>query len=314
VRTKQILKVAGISLIGVAASLGISSLVSYQKGIKTTKSQKRRAIQNAHKNDKTLDSYDWYKQLIKQTWFIRAEDGIHLAAIYLSNNSDKTVILAHGYHNVHDQMIPYAKLFMDLGYNVLMPDARGHGVSDGHIIGFGWLDRRDYIKWIEEVNKRSKIRQEIVLFGVSMGAATVLATAGEADLPKNVDAVIEDSGFSSAQKEFSYRLGHHYFLPPFLSVFVSLMTRVTGGYSLKEADIAQQAANISIPVLMIHGDADRYVPVEMMAEIKSSLAKQLPKESHRVHGADHVQSRSADPKKYQQTIEDFLKQWVDKTK
>ncbi|AMV62977.1 alpha/beta hydrolase [Pediococcus damnosus] len=311
-RTKKILKVAGISLIGVAASLGISSLVSYQMGIKTTSSQKRHAIRKAHKKDDTLDSYDWYKQLVKQTWFIRAEDGIHLAAVYLSNDSDKTVILAHGYHNVHDQMIPYAKMFMDLGYNVLMPDARGHGVSDGHIVGFGWLDRRDYIKWTEEINKRSTSKQKIVLFGVSMGAATVLAAAGEPDLPSNVDAVIEDNGFSSAQKEFSYRLGHHYFLPPFLSTFVSLMTRVTGGYSLKEADIAHQAANISIPVLMIHGDSDRYVPVEMMAEIKASLAKKLPKESHKVHGADHVQSRKADPEKYQQTIEEFLKQWVDK--
>ncbi|GEL15250.1 alpha/beta hydrolase [Pediococcus cellicola] len=310
-RAQKILKVAGISLIGVAASLGISSLVSYQMGIRSSKSQKRRAIRNARVKDNTPDSYNWYKQLIKQTWFIRAEDGIHLAATYLNNNSRKTVILAHGYHHAHEQMIPYAKLFMDLGYNVLMPDARGHGISDGNIIGFGWLDRRDYIKWIKEVNARSKTPQKIVLFGISMGAATVLATAGEADLPDNVVAVVEDSGFSSAQKEFSYRLGHHYYLPPFLSTFVSLMTSVTGGYSLKEADIAHQAANIKIPVLMIHGDADRYVPIEMMAEIKASLAKQLPKESHRVSGVDHVASRKHDPKKYHQTIETFLNHWVD---
>lgn len=308
--TKKALKIAGISLIGVAASLGISSLVSYQMGIINSDAHKRRAIRNARSKDNTPDTYNWYKQLIKQTWFIRAEDGIHLAAAYISNNSDKTAILAHGYHHAHEQMIPYAKLFMDLGYNVLMPDARGHGVSDGNIVGFGWLDRRDYIKWIEEINSRSKTPQQIVLFGISMGAATVLATAGETDLPDNVKAVVEDSGFSSAQKEFSYRLGHHFYLPPFISTFVSLMTRVTGGYSLKEADIAHQASNITIPVLMIHGDADRYVPVEMMAEIKASLAKQLPKESHEVPGADHVESRLTDPQKYQQTIAHFLKQWI----
>ncbi|WP_412989275.1 alpha/beta hydrolase [Pediococcus siamensis] len=311
-RAKKILKVAGLTLGGLVASLAVSSLVSYQMGIRNSDSRKRRAVRDARDKDNTPDSYKWYTQLVKQTWFIRAEDGIHLAATYLANeNSDKTVILAHGYHHAHEQMIPYAKLFRDLGYNVLMPDARGHGISDGNIVGFGWLDRRDYIKWIAEINSRSKTPQKIVLFGISMGAATVLATAGESDLPDNVKAVIEDSGFSSAQKEFSYRLGHYYFMPPFLSTFVSLMTRLTGGYSLKEADIAHQAANITIPVLMIHGDADRYVPVEMMAEIKSALAKQIPSESVEVPGVDHVGSQSNDPQKYQQTIANFLKQWVE---
>ncbi|BDP53469.1 hypothetical protein EfmJHP35_13930 [Enterococcus faecium] len=77
------------------------------------------------------------------------------------------------------------QMFHDMGYNVLVPDARGHGKSEGDYIGFGWPERKDYVQWINKVLENNGKSQEIVLYGVSMGAATVMMTSGE-KLPDNV--------------------------------------------------------------------------------------------------------------------------------
>lgn len=70
----------------------------------------------------------------------------------------KTAIIAHGYMGQATDMPQYAKIYHDLGYNVLMPDARGHGKSEGDYIGFGWDERKDYLQWINRIIKRPSVR------------------------------------------------------------------------------------------------------------------------------------------------------------
>lgn len=82
-----------------------------------------------------------------------------------------------------ETMADYAKMYHDLGYNVLVPDARGHGQSEGDYIGFGWHERKDYVQWIDEILAKNGSEETITLYGISMGAATVMMTSGE-DLPK----------------------------------------------------------------------------------------------------------------------------------
>ncbi|WP_143805201.1 alpha/beta hydrolase, partial [Oenococcus oeni] len=84
----------------------------------------------------------------------------------------------------------------EMGFNVLLPDDRGHGQSMGEYISFGWLDRLDYLQWLKKIIKRVGPKSEILLFGVSMGASTVEMLSGE-DLPSQVKCVIADCGYSS---------------------------------------------------------------------------------------------------------------------
>src|SRR5699024_6839140 len=109
-------------------------------------------------------------------------------------------IIAHGYMGDAESMYQFADMYHRLGYNVLVPDARGHGKSQGDYIGFGWPERKDYVKWIHEVLSQNGSKENIILHGVSMGAATVMMTSGE-KLPTNVKAIIEDCGYSSIQAE-----------------------------------------------------------------------------------------------------------------
>ncbi len=142
---------------------------------------------NKHSEEKSIPSFDSLK--------------LHAYSIQNSHPTDKWAIIFHGYSSDGTQMTKYAKQFYDMGYHVLIPDARGHGQSEGDYIGMGWHDRFDVISWIDDIVNMNE-DAEIVLFGVSMGGATVMMASGE-DLPSNVKAIIEDCGYSSVWDEFS---------------------------------------------------------------------------------------------------------------
>lgn len=245
----------------------------------------------------------------RKEWQQTSADGLKLSAIYLpATDSHKTAIVAHGYMGDAETMANYAKMFHDLGYNVLVPDARGHGKSEGDYIGFGWHERKDYVKWIDQVLETNGQSEEIVLYGISMGAATVMMTSGES-LPTNVKAIIEDCGYSSVNEELAYQLNELFGLPPFPLIQVtSLMTKIRAGYFFGEADAIKQLEKNKLPMLFIHGDADTFVPYEMLDKVYQ--ATKGPKEKYVVPGAEHAKAYSVDPENYQKTVSNFLEKYV----
>ena len=190
------------------------------------------------KSKELIAAEDWFNNKNNRTdWQLTSTDGLKLSAYYLPAEKEqhKTAIIAHGYMGQASDMPQYAKIYHDLGYNVLMPDARGHGKSEGDYIGFGWPERKDYLQWINRIVKQDP-QSEIVLHGVSMGGATVMMTSGE-KLPDNVKAFIEDCGYSSVNGELSYQLKQMFNLPAFpLIPVTSVVTKVRAGYFFGEAD------------------------------------------------------------------------------
>lgn len=150
--------------------------------------------------------------------------------------------------------------------------------------------------------------QEIVLYGVSMGAATVMMTSGE-KLPDNVKAIIEDCGYSSVHDELAYQLDDMFSLPAFpLMQVTSLVTKVRAGYFFGEANAVEQLKKNQRPMLFIHGDEDTFVPFEMLDKVYR--ATKGPKEKYVVKGAEHAEAYKTDPEKYQQVVQQFLSQYV----
>ncbi|MFR1785343.1 MAG: alpha/beta hydrolase [Ruthenibacterium lactatiformans] len=149
-------------------------------------------------------------------------------------------------------MAEYARRFYDAGFSLLLPDARGHGQSEGGYIGMGWPERRDIAALVQRVTAENGA-PDIVLMGVSMGAATVMMTAGE-PLPPNVRAIVEDCGYTTAWEEFRYQLKKTYGLPPFPVLYTAdALLRRRAGFSLREASAAAQVAHSRTPMLFIHG-------------------------------------------------------------
>ena len=134
--------------------------------------------------------------------YITSFDKLKLHGYKVNNktNSNKWVIAVHGYTSEGINMSNVAKEYYDMGYNVLIPDLRAHGKSQGDYIGMGWDDRKDIISWIDFIKKEDPNAQ-VVLHGVSMGAATVMMTSGE-ELPSNVKSIVADCGYTSVWDQF----------------------------------------------------------------------------------------------------------------
>ncbi|MEB2302353.1 alpha/beta hydrolase [Lysinibacillus xylanilyticus] len=255
------------------------------------------------------ESEKWFKET-SQDSYVQSFDDLKLHAYTLKNTNEtnKWAIVFHGYSSDGSQMAKYAKHFYDTGYNVLIPDARAHGKSEGDYIGMGWHDRLDVVSWINNVTHSDK-NSEIILYGISMGGATVMMASGE-DLPNNVKAIIEDCGYSSVWDEFSYQLQEIFHLPAFpIMHFSSIVTKVRADYTLGEANTVEQVAKSKTPMLFIHGSNDTFVPSYMLNEVYE--AANVPKEKMIVEGAGHGGAESIAGDSYWKTINNFLAKYVE---
>ena len=263
----------------------------------------------AEYNDKNLnDAQKWLEEKSDYSdKYIESYDKLQLHSYVVSQNSNKWAIVVHGYGGSGKLMSDKSKYFYDMGYNVLIPDLRGHGKSEGDYIGMGWKDRLDIISWINFIIKENP-NAEIVLHGTSMGAATVLMTSGE-NLPSNVKAIVADCAYTSAWDEFSYQLETYLKVPSYYILNVTnMVTKLKAGYSLKEASALECVKKATVPILFIHGDKDKFVPYSMMDKLYD--ATNSPKEKLTIEGGEHANSDLVSPFLYWLTVEDFLNQCV----
>lgn len=224
--------------------------------------------------------------------------------IYVNTEeSVKWAILCHGYMGKGADMTEPARIFSQNGFNVLLPDARGHGESEGKAIGLGWPDRKDLKKWIKFIVKRDP-NARIVLYGISMGAVTVMNSLGER-LQENVKAAIEDCGYSSLWEELSYQLKRQYKLPAFPFIYMAdLVVKLRQGWWIHDADSAAQLKKSDTPILVIHGEKDKSVPFEMSDRL--FLASKGPKRRLVVKDAGHGDAYIVGGEGYWKVVFDFI--------
>ena len=250
-------------------------------------------IKNSNYEDRYINSFDNLR--------------LHSYEIKNENKTNKWAIVVHGYTSEGNSVSSKAKHFYEMGYNVLVPDLRGHGKSGGDYIGMGWDDRLDIITWINNIIE-SNPNAEIVLHGTSMGAATVLSASGE-NLPNNVKAIIADCGYTSVWDEFTYQLKALFNLPSFPVMNLSnLVTMAKAGYSLKDASPIDQVSKSKTPILYIHGDKDDFVPYYMMDELYNATNSEKYKLT--VQNAGHGESDLVNPNLYWSTITSFLNKYI----
>ena len=254
------------------------------------------------------DAADWFDAQGEQVE-LSAEDGSVRRGRMFTRQEHKCAILFHGYAGASWQMAPYARMFYDMGFTALTPDALAHGDSDGKYIGMGWLERSDVLGWIRLLTDEDP-QARILLFGVSMGGATVMMAAGE-ELPENVKCIVEDCGYSSVWEEFSLQLKNIFHMPTFpLLNTASLFSKLRAGYSFGEASAVEQLGRARVPMLFIHGEEDTFVPYEMLDTVYDACASPV-KEKLTVPGAGHGAAVGTDPVLYWNTVIDFVQRFVE---
>lgn len=224
---------------------------------------------------------------------IASFDGLKLKGIlvYAPQPSKKTVVAIHGYKNCGiNEYCTYVRMYHEMGFNVLVPDDRSHGESEGTYIGFAWHDRRDCIAWINYAINKFGEDSSVMLHGISMGSATVMNASGESDLPVQVKAIVADCGYSTAWKQFKHVLKRNFHLPAFPIMHVAnVVNIILNKYNFNDNSPVKQVAKANVPFLFIHGGDDDFVPTEMVNEVYDACSSVF-KELHIFPGAAHAES------------------------
>lgn len=250
---------------------------------------------------------EWFHSQKKEKVNIVSKDGLQLQGILLSHKDEKNIILAiHGFHSsgANDYAV-FGEFYQKQGYQMLIVDARAHGESEGDYIGFGIHEKYDCICWIEYLVKRFGQDCNIVMHGISMGAATVLMTGGETLLPQ-VKGIIADCSYSSAEEEFRHLIRNHYHLPAFpIFHITTFLAKMKAGFYVKEGSVIKQTKKIQIPVLFIHGELDDFVPTRMVYQLYNAC--KAKKYLVLVKNAAHAISYYVDTEKYENAVDYYLK-------
>ena len=287
--------ITGNFLFNLALNPKSSKAIIFQSGFDEEKEQRR------------MENEKWLKENAREVEIESKKIQLHSYEVKNKKESKIWVIAVHGYTDSASFMVNSAKQFLNYGYNVLMPDLRAHGKSGGKYIGMGWLDKEDIILWIDYlIATYGNIK--IILYGISMGAATVMMTSGE-KLPSNVRMVIEDCGYTSAWDEMAHELKYLFKMPTFPALYnANFITRIRAGYSLKKASCIKQLKKSKLPILFIHGDKDNFVPFYMLDKLYEAGGSK--KEKLVIKGAGHAEAQWINPEKYWHTVRKFIKRYL----
>ena len=253
-------------------------------------------------------SYDWLCQHKAQDVYTQSRDGLKLHALWVpAENARGTVLFAHGYRSTY--LVDFGgamDLYHRQGFNLLIPDQRSHGKSEGKYITFGVKESKDMLCWLAYHNANFG-NFPVLLSGLSMGASTMMYLTDE-PLPDNARGFVVDCGFSSpyAILDSVFRSVTH--LPGWLCLWATnIFTKLFAGFGLREKDSRKTLAKNRLPIIMVHGKADDFVPCAMSEEAYEICAGE--KQQLFVEEAGHGLSFLVDKESYVATVNAFIEKY-----
>ena len=297
-----------IALCILALTIGFS-FYAYQTAFYASPNQRDKLLELP--KDETYDSsvsaklYQEMEIIPFEEVYVSSYDGLKLFGRYYHVADGAPLhIQFHGYRGsgIRD-FCGGNKLMRESGHNTLVIDQRAHGRSEGTMITFGIRERYDCLTWTNYAAERFGAHTPIFLTGISMGAATVLM-ASDLPLPSNVIGIIADCPYSSPTAIIRKVCGEMGFPPTLALPFVKLGAYLFGGLRFGNCSAERSVANSDLPILLIHGEADHFVPCEMSHKIHSSCKGRH--ELHTFQDAEHGLSYLKDTPRYERTVRAFI--------
>lgn len=263
-------------------------------------------VKNPIHISKCKEAYEEFDSLEKEDVYIESFDGYKMHGYYVENEkTNKVVISFHGYNTEARKEYPLHYSYYQDGYTVLIVDQRGVGQAEGKYITMGLHERFDCLKWIDFVVERYQGEVEILLDGLSMGATTIMMAAKDIHHGQ-VKGMIVNSGYDSCVDEITHVITKQMNLPkyPFLWT-MKLYAKIFAKYNMDDITAKESLAQCEIPLLMIHGMKDTFVPFENLDIIyphaKASLKKRVP-----IPDAPHGIACFVNEKLFKEEIQQFM--------
>ncbi|WP_234399843.1 alpha/beta hydrolase [Paenibacillus popilliae] len=246
-----------------------------------------------------------FEALSKEEASILSKDGFRLQGYYIEPHPGgrKVVIIVHGYTANHGFATQFIRLFADEGFNVLLIDQRSHGCSEGRYATYGYYEREDLDAWIDWVRRRVGEDTYIGLHGQSMGGGTVLMHAG---MDPGIRFIIADCPYSDLEKLMRYQLKDLNRVPlfPFMGMLDRKLRR-RAAFSMRDVKPVDRIREKDVPLLLIHGGKDDFVPTSMSVKLYHAKGKGI-RRLHIVADAVHATAYPTDPLGYRGAVYQFL--------
>ncbi len=225
-----------------------------------------------------------------------AGDGVTLKGWQCRTSATRrgTLVYLHGVADNRTSGAGIVERFGPRGFDVVAYDSRAHGESDGDVCTYGFFEKRDLHRVLDQVGPGP-----IVLIGTSLGAASALQEAGR---DVRVTAVVAAETFSDLRTVATER-APFFFTPGIIARAFQIAER-QAHFRVDDVSPVVAAAEITVPVLLIHGSADSDTPPEHSQRVLAALAG--PKRLILVSGAGHNESLRGE-------VWSEVERWIDQT-
>ena len=253
---------------------------------------------------KVHESLDEIQKLPHEVLEVTSSDSKNLKGIYYpsAEKSDRTVICIHGYSSHAEREWAFPGLFYhSLGFNVLIPYQRAHGLSEGDKITFGMLESFDMIKWIERVNEITS-SDKILIHGLSMGGGIALALSDHSELT-SIKGIIADAPTPGVES-FFYNVSKDIFSKNgdlVARCAIDDINRYTG-LEAKNFDFVETVKNSAFPLLLSAGS------MENLDELFNKIKQNNPCDTDIIilDGCNHGNGMYKQTEVYQNKIKAFI--------
>lgn len=260
-----------------------------------------------HEEDFYKDSYQWFQEIPKDDIKTTSYDELKLHGYYIPSYDKKSknlAIIVHGYQSKATDMIIIAKMYCEMGFQVILTDLRGHGKSEGNYTTFGHHEKYDLKKWIQYALRNYGNDLSILIHGVSMGAATTMMVTG-LDIPKDkIKFMLLDSGFTALGKTLTNTKrskGLKVFYPG-----INLIIYMQHKFIFWNVRPIKYMRKNTIPFLIVQGDKDTAVSVSMAKKLYS-VSPTINKEILIVKNSRHALGFRDDYKLCYETLYENIK-------
>ena len=253
--------------------------------------------------------YAWsvatYPDLHLQEFRVRAADGIVLDGRFFPGEHRSLIILASGYGDTQDQMLPFAEFLHQAGFSVLTYNSRARIPSGGKYVTLGVFEQRDMLSVISYAIGRPDVDSSHVgVLGISMGGSVAVLSAAT---DKRISAVVDDSGFSDAPRVIAASFEHFIHLPafPFAPLTIAIAD-YRAGIDVNRVRPMDAIGRVSPrPLLIIHETNDSVVPTDN--SLRNYAAAGQPKELWLVPGTGHAHAHTVAQSEYETRVTKFFK-------
>ena len=195
-----------------------------------------------------------------------------------------TLLYLHGTFRNLVQNLAKIDALRQAGFAVLAVDYRGWGDSAAIVPSEATIAADAAVAWAELVQRQPRPGRRVV-FGHSMGGAVAVTLASGLHVGRDYGALVLESTFT--------RL-------PDVAAAAGFWGRVAGALTTLRFDALSRIGRVDAPLLMLHGDADRTVPVALGRRLRDAAPPGV--RWVEVAGGSHSQLHAEAPEVYQQAL------------